>query len=418
MRTPTAFLAGTWAIALAQTAFAAEVTPVVSSRSLKDFDVTLSLDWFHESTAGSIRRESVEATGVALTDDVTYHQVRDSMLLRGEIGLVQDLSFFLAGSFVLADNRGLDFDRSGDCASTTNPCVESLLRDGILPGTQSTTWGLDSENNRRFQLPSSQVFSGPSRSGLEYLGLGLRWAAMNQARDLTKPTWIVSFETRLSVSDDQRFDPGKPTANRGVGLGYHQIILSTMFSRKFGAYEPYLGGWFMQPVLTSDSVFKDQGTDASAQRRTGGSVGIEATVWDDPRIHSRLALEAVGRLEYRFAGLAQSELWEVLSGDSRCSATSPSFCRPGIDVDANNKPAPNSGVLRSPAYGLSGADVGLSAHFGSHVRLRALFGMLFQEAHFLSDGSSGNSVYDIPGRRFKADGLYSWHVLASAAATF
>ena len=89
--------------------------------------MTLSLDWFHESTAGSIRRESVEATGVALTDDVTYHQVRDSMLLRGEIGLVQDLSFFLAGSFVLADNRGLDIDRSGDCASTTNPCVESLL---------------------------------------------------------------------------------------------------------------------------------------------------------------------------------------------------------------------------------------------------------------------------------------------------
>lgn len=410
-------MAATWALVSAQAAVAAEVTQVLSARSLKDFDFRISLDWLHEQAGGSIKRESVETTGVALTNDLVYRRVRDSLLFRGEVGLVHDLSFSLAGSVVLDDNRGLDFDRSGDCAAS--PCVESLLRDGILPGTQGTSWGIDAENGRSFRPPSNQVYSGPTRHGFEYLGLGLRWAALNQTRDPVKPTWTLGMEFRFSVAGDQRFDPSRPTANRNVGLGYHQFILSTMASHKFASVEPYLGAFFMQPMLTSDSVFKNVGTGsyASAQRRTGGRVGIEAIVWDNPKIPAHIALEASGRLEYRFAGLAQSELWEVLSGDSRCSPNT-NFCRAGIDVDASGRSTPNPGVVRSPAYGLSGGDAGFSAHLGRHGRLRALFGMLFEEAHFFTDGGSQHSVYDIPGRRFKADGMYSWYFLLDVAGSF
>jgi hypothetical protein len=74
--------------------------------------------------------------------------------------------------------------------------------------------------------------------------------------------------------------------------------------------------------------------------------------------------------------------------------------------------------VRSPAYGLIGGDAGLSAHIGRHARLRSLFGMFFEEAHFLTDAASGNSVYDIPGRRFRVEGQYAWHILVDAAATF
>ena len=419
IRKPIALLAGFWLLAPAQPADAAEVTRVLSARSLKDFDIHVSLDWQHDSSKASIKRELVQQTGTLLANDLVYHQVRDSMQLRAEAGLVHDLSFFLAGSFVLGDQRGLDFDRSGDCAAAVPPCLETLLRDGILPGTQGTSWGLDAEHGGPFVPPSGQVFRGPDRSGFEYLGLGLRWAAMNQARDRAKPTWTVGLETRLSVASDQRFDPAKPTANRSVGPGYHQFILSTMFSRRFGAYEPYMGGYFMQPALTSNSVYKNIGTGsfASPQRRTGGELGIEGTVWEDPAIHARFALEAAGRFEFRFEGLAQSELWEVLSGDPLC-ATDASLCRPGIDVDGKGNPAPNSGIVRSPAYGLLGWDAGLSAHFGRHARLRTLFGMFFEEAHFLTDAGSGNSVYDVPGRRFRVEGQYAWHILVDATASF
>ena len=174
----------------------------------------------------------------------------------------------------------------------------------------------------------------------------------------------------------------------------------------------------MQPALTSNSAYKNIGSgSSSAQRRAGAEMGIEGTVWENQAIHGRFALEAAGWFEFRFEGLAQSKLWEVLSGDSRCP-TDTNFCRAGIDVDSKGNPAPNSGIVRSPAYGLAGGDAGFSAHIGRYARFRALFGMLFEEAHFLTDAASGNSVYDIPGQRFRLDGQYAWHILLDATATF
>jgi hypothetical protein len=420
MRTHTwmVLLAGCWALLASQAASAAEVTRVLSARSIRDVDVDVSVGWFRDSKTSSVKREYVDQTAALLVRDVVSHHTRDSLQLRADLGLVHDVSIFLAGSVVLADTRGLEFDRSGDCEATA--CVDTLIRDGILPGNQATSWGLDAETGRPFQAPSNQVFSGPKRSGFEYLGMGVRWAPFNQARDNTKPTWIVGLETRLSVGADQRFDPAKPTANHGVGVGYHQFILSTMFSRKFGDYEPYMGAWFMEPALTSNSVFKNlgEGSYASAQRRTGAQLGIETVMWENPTWRSRFALEAAGYLEYRLSGLAQSELWEVLSGDSRCGPSATSYCRSDIDVDSRGVAAPNSGVLRSPGYGLAGFDAGLSALAGGHVRLRGLFGMFFDQSHFLSDGASGNQVYDTPGRRFRAEASYAWHVLLNGTATF
>jgi hypothetical protein len=176
----------------------------------------------------------------------------------------------------------------------------------------------------------------------------------------------------------------------------------------------------MEPALTSSSVFKNQGQGsyASVQRRIGGQFGIESEVWDRPNLRTRVGLEALGHLEYRFAGLAQSELWEVLSGNSQCGSNATAYCRPGIDVDPEGAAAPNSGVTRSPGYGLAGFDAGFSVHAGHHARLRGLFGMFFDESHFLTDAASGNQVYDIPGRRFRVEASYSWHVLVDAMATF
>jgi hypothetical protein len=411
-------LAGCWAMLAAQVVSAAEVTRVLSARSIRDVDFDFSVAWLHDHEKSSVKREYVSPGALLLINDLISKRSRDSLQLRADVGIFHDFSLFLAGSLVLADQHTLEFDRSGDCAAS--PCVETLLRDGILLGSPSASWGLDAEAGKPFTGSASTVFAGPKRSGFEYLALGGRWAPFNQARDKTKPTWIVSLETRLSTGTDQRFDPGKPTANRGVGVGYHQLILSTVFSRKFGDFEPVMGAWFMQPMLTSSSVFKDRGDGpyTSAQRHMGGQLGMESTLWQSAQGTSRIGLEATGYLEYRFAGLAQSELWEVLSGDSRCSATATTYCRTGIDVDGKGLGAPNSGVLRSPGYGTAGFDAAFAATVKRHVRLRGVFGMLFHEAHFLTDAASGNQVYDTPGRRFRVDGSYGWHVLVDAMATF
>jgi len=417
-RTHLVVVAGLWAFGSAAAASAAEVTQALTARNLKDRDIHLSLGWQHEQETASVRREYVQTTGTLIINDVISNHSRDSLRLRAEVALVHDLSFFLGGSLVVADDHSLDFDKRGDCAAL--PCLETLLRDGILPGDPNTSWGIDGQNGGQFTAPSNHVFVGPTRSGFEYLALGLRWAAMNQARDHTKPTWVVGFESRFSVADDQRFNPAAPTDNRAVGLGYHQFLLSSVFSQRFGMFEPYMGGWFMQPLLTSSSVYKNIGSGqyGSPQRRAGGDIGVEATLWDDLARHARIALEAAGSIQYRLEGLAQSELWEVLSGDPRCQATDTSHCRPGIDVNGSGAAAPNSGVVRSPAYGVFGGDAGISAHIGRFARLRALFGMRFQEGHFLTDGGSGNAVYDVPGRRFRIEDTYAWQILVEATATF
>jgi len=108
----------------------------------------------------------------------------------------------------------------------------------------------DTEPNFR-QPPCSVV----PRDVVSNTGPGGKLGGVQPSRDDTKPTWILHFETRLSLAEDMRFDPAAPQKNTGVGLGYHQFILSTLFSRRFGPLEPYSGAWVVLPVLTSGSPF-------------------------------------------------------------------------------------------------------------------------------------------------------------------
>ena len=83
------------------------------------------------------------------------------------------------------------------------------------------------------------------------IGVGLTWAPFNQRRDDTKPTWTLSFDAKLDVFKDRRFDPSNPGGNTAVGQGYHQFIWSTFVSKRFRWFEPYFGGSYMLPVRTN-----------------------------------------------------------------------------------------------------------------------------------------------------------------------
>jgi hypothetical protein len=160
-RTPIALLASLWLLVPAPAADAAEVTRVLTARSLKDFDVHVSVDYQHDQSKASIKREYVQTTGTVVVNDAIYRQTRDSMQLRAEAGLFHDLSFALAGSFVLGDQRGLDFDRSGDCAagpaskpcSATASCPAPRARAGA--STPKTAAGPSSR-------PRARSFRGPT----------------------------------------------------------------------------------------------------------------------------------------------------------------------------------------------------------------------------------------------------------------
>jgi hypothetical protein len=219
------------------------------------------------------------------------------------------------------------------------------------------------------------------------------------------------------------FDPARPTSNRGVSLGYTELLWSTVFARRFTRIDPYLSGWFSLPLATGGSPYKrytlGRNAFAQPQRRLGSEVGFETDMWRSPTSESRLTFELRGRMELRLYGLAQGELWEVLSGSADCPKD-PVACRRDVDRDftKDDKVDPHPGVTRSPSYGLVGADAGVSARLGRYVRLRTLFGLTVEQARFLTDARSGDQISDVPGRRFRVEESRGWNLFVDGGMLF
>ena len=435
---------------------AAEVTRVVSGfEEGRRFDVAVTLTWSHDWKRASIKRESESAAGLELVPDVVYHQSRDVLNARLEMGVLRDVGIHMDLPYVLRDDRSLAFDQGAGSActfggATANPtCVNeqnsSLLRDGILPGAGQATYGVDAFHGGAFSRPSTTVFRGPRRSGLESLGFGVSWAPMNQLRDDTKPTWTLGIDAKLDVGTDMRYDAGDPGGNSGVGLGYHEIVATTFVSKRIGTMDPYFGAYYVLPITDGGSPFDTTGIGsqphAAPQHRVGVQIGFEAAGWERPETSQRVTLEVRAHADHRFEGSSHSELWEPLSGAVGCGTAGKPACRPGLDEDLNGDGVPDAypGVTETQAFSSLGGDVGLDVQVGKYARLRSLFGVTADLSHFITHGSAGsdldgdgrvdsanpaeaNPVYreliDIPGRRFKVEGSTIWTLVVEGSLMF
>ena len=386
-------------------------------------DVRLGISWSRQDRRATLSREqSDEATGgeVTRSPDLVHRQIRQVLRLSAEVGLVHDLSLFLEAPLVLADDRWLHFD------DDVNATTSTLLRDGILPGAGASRYGLDAQKGRPFEAPENTVFRGPTRRGLEYLGIGLSYAIMNQGRDDSRPTWVVRVEPRLALGKAMRFDPSAPDANRAVNPGYHQVVLSTYFSRRWNDELPQVsvGGFYAVPMASESSVYGrfPRGTSGfgAPQHRAGLDAGLEYQVFGRPRAGHRLLLELGAAAELRFFGLARSELWEPLSGSSGCPLPMVGTCRPNVDVDldGDGRLDPYPGIVRSPSYGLVGGKLAAAFEIARRIRLRAGFDMTIEQDRFLTDGRSGVESFDRPGRRYRVEDARAWELRFDAVMGF
>ena len=330
-------------------------------------------------------------------------------------------------------------------------CVErrnsTILADQILPGANGTSWGLDAQNNNR-PFTNSSVFRSPKRSGFQALGVGLTWAAFNQARDDTKPTWTLNFDAFFDVFKTRRFDPVNPGANTAVGLGYHQFIWSTFVSKRFRYFDPYIGAWYMLPVRTNGSPFEQYPgstqSEVNPQQRAGFVAGVEQIAWENVAAQQRVTIEGVFHAEQVFFGRGYSQIWEPLSGPSTCNAnlsgTPP--CRAGIDLDLDGNGQPDRahpGVTAIEAHARFGGNLGLNVQVGRYIRFRGLFGFATDMPHFITAASAGvdrngdgrinstvqaeaNPAYreriDLPGRRFRVEGIKIWSLFLQGSLMF
>lgn len=181
-----------------------EVVQVVDAFDDDDlFDLHLSLGYQSTWKSAKILRES-SLTDPGFSDggysranlNVAQYSQRISRLnTRADIGLYKDLALIIRMPIVLSDDREL----KGLSGSENN---QAFAIAGA-PGEQL------------FQLP----FKSPTRSGIEYLAVGIDATPMNQARDSTKPTWLIGIEGRFDVSEPMHAcSKNRGALNKNSGL--------------------------------------------------------------------------------------------------------------------------------------------------------------------------------------------------------
>jgi hypothetical protein len=465
----TGFKKMSWAVVAATllcgTARAAEVTRVVSAQGEDDkFDFNLTLWWLHQVESSFVKRESesIYSAQTEIIRDSKYTAQRDTLNLRADFGLLWDVGIHIQAPLVLSDSSSLYFDQSdgGNCVypMPANPsaprptCVNSqnsqLLGEGILPFSKDATgqvngFGINAPAGKPFPTSSNQIFQSPNRKGFQNLGIGVTWAAFNQLRDDTKPTWTLSFDALLDVFKDMGFDPANPGANTAVGPGYHQLVFSTFVSKRFRYFDPFIGAWYMLPIRTNNSIFQTypNQTTNTPQQQAGIVAGVEQIAWENVPARQRVTIEARVSLQEFFFGRGYSELWQPLAGASNCNEQNPGNCRPNIDLqymDGNNQVMrPYPGVTDIDPYAVIGGQLGLNVQVGRYVRFHGLFGLSAAAPHNITGTSPGidlngdgrvdanepvNAAYreaiDIPGRRFRVEGTQIWSLLLEGSMMF
>ncbi|MCA9629071.1 MAG: hypothetical protein KC766_15430 [Myxococcales bacterium] len=163
-----------------------EITNVVDAFDGDDqFDLSLTLGYQQTWKSAKIRRETFidqsglagggyTATGLNVAE---YSESTARLNTKAEIGIFKDLALIIRLPIILSNDRELKSLEGSD--------KQAAIAAQGEPGEQL------------FTIP----FKSPTRSGIEYLAVGLDFGIMNQFRDATKPTWVFGFEGRFNVSE-------------------------------------------------------------------------------------------------------------------------------------------------------------------------------------------------------------------------
>lgn len=422
-----------------------ENTTVIDALDDDDpFDATLSATFRQQWKSANVRRESYlqqsgYATGgftPATANVASYSQSVTTLELGADIGIWKDLALSLRLPFILADRRALE----APDGSTADP---ERLGDG--------------SGQELFAVP----MRSPTRSGVDWIGVGLSYAILNQQRDDTKPTWVIGAEGRFAVGSRIRAcndgapvkcpDPINPALSRdpGISRGMNTYVVQTVFSRRLGYVEPYAGFRFLAETPQGNTDFArssaTRGTIRSAPPMIGTmTVGVEVFPWERRETFSRLGLDFKLRGSYHSAGRDYSELFDALGSSQAGSLRAPNPARyqagpaPNTSVaDPNGPKVYFDGITDQTAFGSFGASSGVTWQAGEYVKFTAGLGLTYAQSHLVTaadachpdfkgdPGASGpcrssaaspgspvvtgipnpnhRPAIDLPGRRFSVD---------------
>jgi hypothetical protein len=356
-----------------------------------DLDVHAWVDYEAEWRRAVIQRERSGAGGAGPDDplpavrDLTLRGSRHLVTPRLELGVARDVAFTLALPIVLRDRRRLELDDRGvDRTSSTT------IADGILPPS-----GYDARDpmGPGFTVGPA-IFQGVDRRGLDQVHVGLVVAALNQARDRTKPTWKIGLEGRIAVGGFARLDRDDPERRDGVGRGVHELRVWTSMARRTGWAEPHVELWWLgaiaeksaSPFARPDPAFGAR--SFGPMQRAGGRFGLDAIVWERRRSAQRVAVRGAATLEARFDGRDYSDMWEVFALAGDATAGGPLV----LDRDpasAGVQAASHPGVSQVENYLTMTGEIGVEAHLGTRFRVAAHLRYADEQGHAISYADAG-----------------------------
>lgn len=400
----------------------AEVTQVVDAFDDDDpFDLHLSLGYQQTWKSAKIRRESsIRQAGLTdggYTSDnlniAQYTETTSRLNTRAAIGVYKDIQLVFRLPIILSNKRKLEGLDGSDK-------VQSIALEGA-PGEQL------------FRLP----FESPTRSGIEYLAIGLDVAIMNQFRDLTKPTWVVGIETRLNVSEPMhacnastsglnQAGPQKKCAhpadiNRngaqdpqyavngdnlegsdlgerepGVSRGTTGLEAHTYLSKRIKYIEPY-GGFRALFEFQNDSSDYGQ-TDLKGSLVNHpplqGSIilGLNVIPWEIRDQFQRVTIDFRFTGSYRTEGRDYSELFDPIGSSDAPSLRYPTYATykenpsgsPPSVVDENSQKVYTTGLTDVQQHGIYMLSTELTWQAGEYVKFNLGGGYTLVQSHLIT----------------------------------
>jgi hypothetical protein len=404
-----------------------EIVQVVDAFDEGDiFDLHLSLGYQSTWKSAKIRREtSILQPGLSTggytksnLNVAEFSETTSRLNTRADIGLYRDIALIVRVPIILSNERelsGLDGSQG----------QESVVLQGA-PGEQL------------FRLP----FKSPTRSGVEYLAIGIDAAIFNQARDLTKPTWLFGIEGRFDVSEPMHacnadptplnLDPtiaqdkcaepsdvdrngvggnvvdpvsGKSLEGRfsggrdpGVSRGVTGLEIHTYLSRRVKYIEPYGG-------FRALFEFQNSSSDYGAVDLKGSLVnhpplrgtmlaGLNVIPWEVRDQFQRINLDFRFTGTYVSEGRDYSELFDALGSTDARSMRLPNYSEFQKNPDPSGNPPSVVNPESQKVYFTGLTDVQqhgvytLSASFtwqaGEYVKFNAGASYTLTQAHFIT----------------------------------
>ncbi len=312
------------------TASAADISRIASSFEDDDpFDLFIDVSFERTQNRAKILREQlpVGSGGTRLDAAELWYKGVDSRLnLELTFGLWRDLEFSFGLPLVFQQNETWSFASGANETNSTitNNCLNAngtLIPNCLAGGA-----------------PVQPLFAVPGesfRGGLGNLRFGLAYAFFNQAKDDTKPTWIVglTYEAPTAKLRDPSRAPYISDDRGGVGDRVHKYDIYTTLSRQIGLAEPYFQAHLTIPVqgpgIYTNCFNPDAGnlgtpgncfqgpwsrkeTGIQAPTVAGFTFGSEVRLYEQKAQGQRLALDLRTIGEWVGEGRYYNELSDVL----------------------------------------------------------------------------------------------------------